>query len=54
MLIALTSLALIAIAIHTKYIYARAMEDMLAESRQQADREPRTVVALDRRFKPRG
>lgn len=32
MLTALTSLALIALAIHTKSIYTRAMEDMLAES----------------------
>ncbi len=36
MLTALTALAMIALAIHTKTIYASAMEEMLAESGRQA------------------
>ena len=35
MLTALTSLALIGLALHTKYIHASAMEEMLRESGEQ-------------------
>ena len=35
MLTVLTSLALIGLAIHTKYIYQGAMEEMFAESRNE-------------------
>jgi len=38
MLIALTSVALIGLAIHTKYIYTSAMEEMLSASGSQAGR----------------
>lgn len=41
MLVALTSLALIGLAIHTKNIYVRAMEDMLSESRPCAEPKAR-------------
>ena len=35
MLVAFTSLAMIALAIHTKRIHADAMEEMLSESREK-------------------
>jgi hypothetical protein len=46
MLTALTSLAMIALAIHTKRIHAHAMEAMRSEARTQAG--PESVAGGDR------
>ena len=52
MLTAFTSLAMIALAIHTKRIYANAMEAMLSETRNP--RGPGTPVDLNARTRSEG